>query len=256
MIINSRVFGKSDNKLIILHGFLGSLDNWITIAKKISDLDFEVHIVDQRNHGKSFHSENHSYELMTIDLRNYIEHFHLDKASIIGHSMGGKTACYFALNHSNMVDKLIIVDILPIKYKKDYNLIFRALNTIDLNSISNRFDIDNHLKKFFKDKLFISFLSKNLVRSKDGSFRFKCNLSSLINNIDNILDQINSNIFYEGKTFFIKGLNSDYITDEGLKRTKMLFPNYNLIPVEEGGHWLHHEKQKDFFNICKELLTT
>ena len=256
MIINSRVFGKSENKLIILHGFLGSLDNWITIAKKISDLGFEVHVVDQRNHGKSFHSENHSYELMAVDLKNYIEHFHFDKASIIGHSMGGKTACCFALNHSNMVDKLIIVDILPIKYKKDYNQIFEALSTIDLNLISNRYDIDNHLKKFFKDELFISFLSKNLVRSKDGRFRFKCNLSSLINNIDNILDQINSNIFYEGKAFFIKGLNSDYITDEGLKKTQVLFPNYNLIPVEEGGHWLHHEKQKEFFDICKELLTT
>ena len=223
MIINSRVFGKSENKLIILHGFLGSLDNWITIAKKISDLGFEVHIVDQRNHGKSFHSDSHSYELMALDLKNYIDHFDFDKVSIIGHSMGGKTACCFALNNSNMVDKLIIVDILPIEYKKDYDLIFEALSTIDLNSISNRFDIDNHLKKYFKDELFISFLSKNLVRSKDGSFRFKCNLSSLINNIDNILGQINSNFFYDKKTFFIKGLNSDYITDEGLKKHQHCF---------------------------------
>ena len=99
MIINSRVFGKSENKLIILHGFLGSLDNWITIAKKISDLGFEVHIVDQRNHGKSFHSDSHSYELMALDLKNYIDHFDFDKVSIIGHSMGGKTACCFALIH-------------------------------------------------------------------------------------------------------------------------------------------------------------
>ena len=67
---------------------------------------------------------------------------------------------------------------------------------------------------------------------------------------------INSNFFYEGKAFFIKGLNSEYISDEGLKRTQVLFPNHNLIPVEDGGHWLHHEKQKEFFDICKELLTT
>ena len=193
---------------------------------------------------------------MALDLKNYIDHFDFDKVSIIGHSMGGKTACCFALNHSTMVEKLIIVDILPIKYNKDYNLIFEALRTIDLNSISNRFDINNHFKRFFEDELFISFLSKNLVRSKDGGFSFKCNLSSLIDNIDNILDQINSNIFYDKKTFFIKGLNSDYITDEGLKKTSALFPNHNLIPVEDGGHWLHHEKQKEFFDICKELLTT
>ena len=78
----------------------------------------------------------------------------------------------------------------------------------------------------------------------------------MIDNIKNILDQINSNICFHKKTFFIKGLNSDYITDEGLKKTSVLFPNYNLIPVEDGGHWLHHEKQKEFFDICKELLTT
>jgi len=214
------------------------------------------------------------YETNNIGARDYNDYFksdEIDSIMLIGDSFaegpGVKIDKIFAkilekkinkkvLNFGNSGTEPKTQLIRYLKYNKDYNLIFEALRTIDLNSISNRFDINNHFKRFFEDELFISFLSKNLVRSKDGGFSFKCNLSSLIDNIDNILDQINSNIFYDKKTFFIKGLNSDYITDEGLKKTSALFPNHNLIPVEDGGHWLHHEKQKEFFDICKELLTT
>ena len=73
MILNSRIFGHSEKKLIILHGFLGSLDNWVTIAKKFSVIGFEVHVLDQRNHGKSFHSDEFTYKLMSEDLKKYIE---------------------------------------------------------------------------------------------------------------------------------------------------------------------------------------
>ena len=121
MILNSRIFGNSEKKLIILHGFLGSLDNWVTIAKKISAIGFEVHVLDQRNHGKSFHSDEFTYKLMSDDLKKYIEYKNLDKVSIIGHSMGGKTACCFALDHKTLVEKLIVVDILPIKYDNNYD---------------------------------------------------------------------------------------------------------------------------------------
>ena len=255
MILNSRIFGQSEKKLIILHGFLGSLDNWVTIAKKFSDIGFEVHVLDQRNHGKSFHSDEFTYKLMSEDLKKYIEYKNLDKVSIMGHSMGGKTACCFALHHKTLVEKLIIVDILPIKYDNNYDLIFKALNSVNLNSVQKRSDFDNHLKNYFKDELFISFLSKNLIRSNNGIFKFKFNLASLISNINNILSEIESNYFYEKNIFFIRGTKSDYVTDEGLKKSSLLFTNYELISVEDGGHWLHYEKQLEFFDICKKLLS-
>ena len=127
MILHSKVLGSSKNKIIILHGFLGSLDNWITFSKKISENNFEVHLIDQRNHGKSFHSIEFNYELMVNDLHEYISKFNINSVSIIGHSMGGKTAMLFSLIYPDLVDKLIVVDILPVNYNKSYDLIFDSL---------------------------------------------------------------------------------------------------------------------------------
>ena len=86
MILNSKILGDSDESLIILHGLFGSLDNWYSIAKELSK-SFQVHIIDQRNHGKSFHHNNHNYDLMSNDLYNYIQHNEIKDPIILGHSM-------------------------------------------------------------------------------------------------------------------------------------------------------------------------
>ena len=138
MILNSKVLGSSKKKIIILHGFLGSLDNWITFSKKISENNFEVHLLDQRNHGKSFHSNEFNYELMVKDLHEYMSKFNINSVSIIGHSMGGKTAMLFSLIYPDLVEKLIIVDILPVSYNKSYDLIFDSLLSINLKQIKSR----------------------------------------------------------------------------------------------------------------------
>ena len=55
MLLHSNIIGEG-HPFIILHGFLGMGDNWKTLAKQFSGLGFELHLVDQRNHGRSFHA--------------------------------------------------------------------------------------------------------------------------------------------------------------------------------------------------------
>ena len=254
MILNSRIIGSSQKKIIILHGLLGSLDNWITFGKKISNEGFEVHLVDQRNHGKSFHSNEFSYEHMANDLKNYFNHYNIEKASIIGHSMGGKTAMLFALQNSDLLNKLIIVDILPISYERDYELIFDSLLNIDLKTIKSRNDFYLHLKKYFSEDSFILFLSKNLQRSSEGKFSFKSNIKILKLEISNITSEINHDHFYQKEIIFIKGEHSDYIKESKLKLSQKLFPKYKLITISNAGHWLHHDNADDFFSVCLSNL--
>ena len=121
MILNSKILGDSDESLIILHGLFGSLDNWYSIAKELSK-SFQVHIIDQRNHGKSFHHNNHNYDLMSHDLYNYIQHNEIKDPIILGHSMGGKTAMAFSFHYPNSLKKLIIIDIAPKKYINNYHV--------------------------------------------------------------------------------------------------------------------------------------
>tara|TARA_B100001996_G_scaffold374946_1_gene354252 strand:- start:234 stop:998 length:765 start_codon:yes stop_codon:yes gene_type:complete len=250
MILNNRIIGSSNKKIIILHGLLGSLDNWITFGKKISLEGFEVHLIDQRNHGKSFHSNEFNYTHMADDIKKYLDYHNIKFASILGHSMGGKTAMLFSLIYPDSVDKLIVVDILPISYKRDYDLIFDSLLKIDLTTIKSRNDFNLHLKKYFEEDSFILFLSKNLKRTNEGQFTFKSNIKVLQKGINNITAEINHNNSYQKEIIFIKGEHSDYIDEAKLKLSKNLFPKYKLSIVKNAGHWPHHDNSDEFFSIC------
>ena len=45
MLLHSKILGNSSKHILILHGFLGSGDNWISIAKKLSLNGFSVHLI-------------------------------------------------------------------------------------------------------------------------------------------------------------------------------------------------------------------
>ena len=100
MLLHSRIEG-SGKPLIIIHGFLGMSDNWKSLGSNYAAEGFEVHMLDLRNHGKSFHSDEFNYSVMTNDIFEYCKHYHLENISIIGHSMGGKVAMLLATMYQN-----------------------------------------------------------------------------------------------------------------------------------------------------------
>ena len=81
--------------LIILHGLYGSSDNWISIARKLEER-FTIFIPDLRNHGHSPHTTTHTYQDMADDLLQFFNDHQIKRATVLGHSMGGKLAMMFA----------------------------------------------------------------------------------------------------------------------------------------------------------------
>ena len=148
-VLHSLVLGKGE-PLIVLHGFLGMGDNWKTLALKFSDT-YEVHLVDQRNHGRSFHDDDFSYEDMVEDLLRYIESKNLNRVNILGHSMGGKTGMLFAVEHPDLVHKLIVADIAPRFYPLHHQHILEALNAVDFEKVTSRNDIEEIFKKHLSE---------------------------------------------------------------------------------------------------------
>ena len=254
MILNSKILGADEKKIIILHGFLGSLDNWVTFAKKLSNNGYEVHLIDQRNHGKSFHSDDFNYELMANDLYKYLNEKNINKTSILGHSMGGKTAMLYSLMYPDTINKLIVVDILPVNYNTNYDETFEALLEIDLKEIKSRNDFNIHLNKHFDDPNFILFLSKNLQRTSDGGFNFKSNIKVLYKKYKNITAGFKFINQFKNEVLFIKGEKSKYINPYKLKLSEMFFPNYKLQKIRNAGHWVHYENPNDFFLVCSDYL--
>ena len=176
MELNYKQFGQGE-PIIILHGLFGTLDNWQTIAKQLAE-HYMVYIIDQRNHGKSPHSDDFSYEIMAEDLKEFMFRHHIYEATIIGHSMGGKVAMRFALDYPDMVSKLVVVDITPKRYKGEHETIFEAMFDLDLKNLIHRKEIDEQLKSRIPNDGVRLFLMKNLAREKTGGYRWKMNFQS------------------------------------------------------------------------------
>lgn len=258
-----REFGSGD-PLVILHGLYGSSDNWVSIAKTL-EKSFRVILVDQRNHGQSPHSPEHTYTSLTSDLLEFFDDLKLEKAILLGHSMGGKVAMQFTIDHPERVTSLIVVDIAPWshissisdKIIEEHQLIIKGLKSIPINSLTSRNQADDILSNWVRSEQIRQFLLKNLKREQNGSFSWKLNLSTIASNLNNLMDRINpktQNQPCKVKTLFIKGELSNYIPVEREKDLKEFFGNSRLVTIEQAGHWVHSEKPNEFSNTVFEFL--
>ena len=254
MLLNNQVSGSGNHVLIVLHGFLGMLDNWKSFAKRMNQNKYQIHLLDQRNHGKSFHNNLFNYEILATDLKNYIDHYKIKKFSLIGHSMGGKTAMMFSSMYPELIKKLIIVDILPIYYSNDYNKIIDSLKSLDLKKLVSRVNIDKALESEFKEPAFRAFLLKNLYRVNKDELAFKIDLDIISNNLSEVEKSLPANLHYSGKTLFIKGQKSDYINKTDSSLLKKVFPDHKIVEVQKAGHWVHAENLDGFINETELFL--
>ncbi|UZO81176.1 alpha/beta fold hydrolase [Aquimarina sp. ERC-38] len=253
MKLYSNIFGEG-HPFIILHGFLGMGDNWKTVGKKLTEKGFEVHLVDQRNHGRSPHSDQFSYDLMVQDLHQYFTDHTIQKSILLGHSMGGKTAMQFACENSNLVDQLIIADISPKYYPLHHQDILDGLQALDFNTITSRNEADQALAPFVPDAGVRMFLLKNLVRIDQKTFGLRMALDSLVTNVSEIGKKLPDYLSFKGKTLFLKGAKSSYIRKEDETLIKHHFPQADLEVISNAGHWLHAENQPEFLEKLVELV--
>ncbi len=238
--------------LVILHGLFGSSDNWLSIGKVLSE-HYKVYLVDQRNHGQSTHSDEFSYPVMANDLLEFIQQHNISDPHILGHSMGGKTAMQFAVNHTDLWDRLIVVDIGPKAYPVHHRTILDGLLSIDLGVVSSRSEADKQLAEYVPEIGVRQFLLKNLARNEAG-FRWKINLEAINRHIETIGDGLEEKQAIQKDVLFIRGSRSDYIKDEDMGFIKTIFPNANLKTVENAGHWVHAEKPEELLKLVIEFL--
>ena len=110
MELNYKKYGEGPDNLVILHGLFGSLDNWQSLGKKFGNY-FTTYILDQRNHGKSPHFDEHNYSVMASDLKEFLQQKGIEQTHLLGHSMGGKTVMQFSIQEPQFIKKMIANDI-------------------------------------------------------------------------------------------------------------------------------------------------
>ena len=237
---------------IILHGLMGSSDNWLTQAKMLSN-EYKLYMVDQRNHGQSPHSNDFDYKVLADDLRDFINDNDIQKPIVLGHSMGGKAAMNFAIGNPNLLDRLIVVDIAPKPYPVHHDSIVEGLKAIPIDTLQTRNQADEILSQFVPEPDVRQFLLKNLSRKPEGGFSWKINLPVIDKNLELISADIQFPGSYSGQSLFIRGASSRYVKDEDRARIKDLFPNSTLVTMETG-HWVQAEKPQEFVEVVRNFL--
>jgi esterase len=251
MILHYQEYGAGQ-PLVILHGLLGSLDNWHSLSKTFAG-SFRVLAVDQRNHGRSPHSDLFTYDAMAADLAELLDQLQIPSAHVLGHSMGGKTAMQFALSNPDRVDKLIIVDIAPREYPRLHDELLEALASVNLSAAVSRQQVDDQLSKKIPEIVVRQFLMKNLTRDSAGAYAWKANLQAIRRSYVEIAREIASAIPFPSPTLFVKGNKVNYIVDSDIPMIKALFPNVQIVGVDSG-HWVHADAPTVFAEIVTSFL--
>lgn len=246
----------SGQPLIILHGLFGQSDNWNTLAKQFSEKGFHVFTLDLRNHGLSPHSETWNYEVMSSDVKEFIDDNFLTQPILLGHSMGGKVVLFFELKFPGISAKQIIADIAPRAYKPHHQDVLKALNAVDFETTKSRKEAEVILNNYISDFGTKQFLLKNIYwrDSESNSLDWRFNLNIITREYDSIGVEVpvyTSNV----PTLIVRGEKSNYINESDLTDFFSRFSNLQIETIVDAGHWVHAEKPKEFFEAVMRFIT-
>ncbi len=249
-----REYGQGAPTLVILHGLLGSSQNWQRAAKILAE-KCRVLAVDQRNHGNSPHTATHTIADLREDVKYFFDQQRLDQAYLLGHSMGGLAATEFAFYYPERLTGLIVEDIAPRPYQSLSGDILRALCAIDLSLVTSREAAEAMLARDIKSPRTRQFLLTNLVRRDDGTFAWKANLPVLQACQQEMATYgPPSAASYAGATLFIGGGLSDYRLDHDHDAILRHFPNSKLVMIPNTGHWIHFEAVEAFTDAVMRFI--
>jgi pimeloyl-ACP methyl ester carboxylesterase len=252
--LNRRTWGKGP-PLIILHGLFGSTINWEPIGQTLAR-HWTVIALDLRNHGDSPHSPDFGYDALIADLNQFFKELNIEKAHLLGHSLGGKVAMAFTDRFPQRIDRLIVVDIAPKPYPAGHRHMLKALIDIDLYPIGSLREAVENLKPMIPSMAIRQFLVKNLVRGKDGRYRWKINLPAIYNHYDALSKGPRLTNVFPNPALFLRGAVSEFIIDEDRALIERFFVDYRLLTIAGAGHWLHVDDPERTSQAISEFLSS
>ncbi|MEX1033212.1 MAG: alpha/beta fold hydrolase [Cellvibrionaceae bacterium] len=243
----------SGQPLVMMHGMFGSLENLGAVARILKQ-HFTVYGLDLRNHGRSPHADHMSFSDMADDLLSFLDAHNLNDVFLFGHSLGGKVAMEFACAHPARVRKLVVADIAPMTYPAHHNAILEGLASVDLEQVKLRKDADQQLSHYVDELPVRQFILKSLERSDDGSYRWRLNVSAIVNNYDDLRRAVCNGRDFEGPTLFLRGEKSKYIAERNRAEIMEKFPRGKIVTVKDAGHWLHAEQPQAVADSVIEFI--
>ncbi len=238
--------------ILILHGLFGSSDNFGQIGRTLGT-QFEVVLVDERDHGRSPHTAHITYPLMAEDVHALVLQLGLKDLVLVGHSMGGKTAMTFAQRWPELLKQLVVIDIGPRQYAiGEHAIILEALATSDLESKSTRQEVEAHLATYIHEPGVLQFLLKSLYWKEPGKLAWRFNVPLLQRDMPHILAAMEPSVV-KVPTLFIRGGKSPYIPREDLLQIREQFPNSRVETIPYAGHWVHAQAPDEVMDLIRAV---
>lgn len=241
--------------LLILHGLFGSSRNWTSAAKRLREsANLDVYALDLRNHGSSPHADSHTLSDLREDVRRWMDR-HVGggaQSIVLGHSMGGVAAMAFALEYPERTRALIVVDIAPRSYAPHHDQEFAALS-VRVDDASSRQVVDERMRAHVQTDMVRQFLQMNLDRLDGGGYRWKINVPVLKDAAFTSGIELGDRS-YDGPTLFVRGGDSDYITDDDFDLIRERFPRARIETIAGHGHWLHYTAADEFLSVVGTFL--
>jgi esterase len=253
MQLNFKQMGEGP-ALVILHGFLGSSDNWVSLSRNYFAPHYTVYLLDARNHGESGHDSEHSYTTMVGDLLEFLDTQNIEKAIIMGHSMGGKTAMLFACEHPDRIEKLVVIDMMPGIYEHSNLPVVEAMLKLDFDTLKSRKEADEALTADLPNFGLRQFVLKNIYWETKERLGWRPNLPVLASTIDHLNEALSPDHVFTGSTLFVRGELSDYIKGPEVTDIQTHFPGAVIETIEGAGHWVQADKPEEFCRVVLAYL--
>lgn len=234
--------------IVLVHGLFGSLDNLGVLARDLVN-DHDIIQVDMRNHGLSPRDPVMNYPAMAQDLLDTLNAQHIEKATFIGHSMGGKAVMALSALAPERIARLVAIDIAPVDYHvRRHDEIFTAINAVTASPAKTRQQAAAIMREHLNEEGVIQFLLKSFV---DGEWRF--NVPVLWEQYPHIVgwETIPA---WDHPALFIPGGNSPYVTDAYRADLLAQFPQARAHVIAGAGHWVHAEKPEAVLRAIRRYL--
>lgn len=246
--------------VVLLHGLFGAARNFGFVQRALAG-SFRVIALDMRNHGDSPHAPGMRYATQAADVQETLQSLDVQKAAVIGHSMGGKAAMALALLQPSAegwppadrsIGRLLVADIAPVPYQHGNTAIAQAMQAIELTPALTRREADAALTKAVPRPDIRAFLLQNLRFGADPHWRI--GLREIAEAVPDLEDWAAQPGQYLGPTLFVTGAESDYVLAEHRGGIRAQFPAARFVAIKNAGHWVHADNPAGFLSVVEAFL--
>jgi esterase len=273
-VLNHTVVSSTAAKrtVLVLHGALGSGQNFRSFIKRLSDVraDYNFVLIDLRNHGASHPAPGpHTLEQCALDLVGVIDS-HPELApvtTLMGHSFGGKVAIQFVASapqsYVDRLEQIWVLDSNPGAQEPGDNheisRVVAAVRAVPLPLTGRQQVVDSLMQSGMSSGL-SNWMTTNVVR-EGNNYRWAFDLDGIVTLLGDYFSKDLWPFLAQGRTrpefHFVVAEKSDRWNGEMTKKARELSPDtrasVHILP--NAGHWVHVDNPEGLLHMLDQGMS-